>query len=596
MTAISNIEDYALIGDSRTAALVSKAGSIDWLCLPQFDSPSCFNRLLDHWRGGHFTIAPLRPFSVRRSYRDTTAVLLTEFQTDEGIVRVTDCMPVLPEVKKSTRLFPFRSVLRYIEGLEGTVELDIVFKPRPDHGRLMPAFYLRGRAGYCVDLGNQLFQVATDLPLSMQPGALEGRTLVAAGTRHVLWFAYSEDAPAVYPLLSDAESAIEETIHVWNQWAEACSYDGPYRQSVIRSALTLKLLSFAPSGAIVAAPTTSLPEILGGNRNWDYRYCWLRDASYTAHVFSRIGYAAEATAFLRWLMHATTLTYPELNVVYDVYGEASLSQTDVESLEGYQGSHPVRTGNQAFAQFQLDVYGEVLDGVWACVKAGDDLDREMRQRVLRMAALVGSAWTLPDHGIWEIPHGRRHYVHSKVMAWVALDRAEQIVRKLGVQANIEPWQLAKTAIRRAVFEAGFSRGLGSFVQTFGSEEVDATALTFAGVGFIEPDDPRVASTIRAIRTRLGDGDLMYRYRGHDGLAGTEGAFLPCSFWLVEALEAIGQREEARQLFERLQKLANDVGLYSEEMNPVTGQMLGNFPQALTHLAHIAAALRLDHGR
>lgn len=596
MTAASHIEDYALIGDSRTAALVSKAGSIDWLCLPQFDSPSCFNRLLDHWRGGHFTIAPVRPFSVRRSYKDATAVLVTEFQTDEGIVRVTDCLPVLPEPEKSRSLFPFRSVLRYIEGLEGTVELSIVFKLRPDHGRLVPAFHLRSPGGYCVDLGNRLFQLMTDVSLSIQPGALEGRAVMGTGARHVLWFSYSEDAPAVYPLLSQAPSAIEQTVQVWRQWAGACDYDGPYRQSVIRSALTLKLLTFAPSGAIVAAPTTSLPEVIGGDRNWDYRYCWLRDASYTAHIFSRIGYAAEAAAFMRWLMHATALTYPELKVVYDVYGEASLSQVDLDSLEGYQGSQPVRLGNQAFAQFQLDVYGEVFDGIWACVKAGHDLDREMRRRILRMADLVSSTWTLPDHGIWEIPHGRRHYVHSKVMVWVALDRAEHIVRKLGIQADIEPWRLAKAAIRQTVLDAGFSPKLESFVQALGREEVDATALTFARLGFIESDDPRMASTIKAIRERLGAGDLMYRYRGHDGLAGTEGAFLPCSFWLVEALEGIGQRQEARQLFERLQKLANDVGLYSEEMDPMTGWMLGNFPQALTHLAHIGAALRLDHGR
>jgi GH15 family glucan-1,4-alpha-glucosidase len=504
-------------------------------------------------------------------------------------------MPVLPEVEKSRRLYPFRSMLRYIEGLEGMVELDIVFKPRPDHGRLVPAFHLRRRGGYCVDLGGRLLQLATDLSLSIRPGALEGRVLVGAGQRHALWLTYSEDAPAVYPLLSEAQSAIGETVDVWKQWADACSYDGPYRQSVIRSALTLKLLSFAPSGAIVAAPTTSLPEVIGGSRNWDYRYCWLRDASYTAHVFSRIGYSAEATAFIRWLMHATALTYPELKVVYDVYGESSLSQADVGSLEGYQESHPVRVGNQAVGQFQLDVYGEVLDGIWTCVEAGHDLDREMRQRLLRMADFVSSAWTLPDHGIWEIPHGRRHYINSKVMSWVALDRAEQIVHKLLMQANLEPWQFAKAAIRRTVFDAGYSQRLGSFLQSLGSEEVDATALMFVGLGFIEQDDPRMASTIRTIRARLGDGDLMYRYRGYDGLGGTEGAFLPCSFWLVEALAAIGQRQEARQLFERLQKFANDVGLYSEEMDPKTGRMLGNFPQALTHLAHIGAALRLDQG-
>jgi len=592
----SKIEDYALIGDSRTAALVSKSGSIDWLCLPQFDGPSCLNRLLDQWRGGHFTITPLRPYAVRRVYKDSTAVLVTEFQTDEGIVRLTDCMPVLSEVKKSTRLFPFRSVLRQIKGVEGSVELQIVFKPRPDHNRLTPAFQLRGRGCYCVDLGGRLLQLTTDLSLSLHAEDLEGRVRVGAGQRHALWLAYSEDAPAVYPLLSEAEPTIEETEDVWRKWADACSYHGPYRQSVLRSALTLKLLSFAPSGAIVAAPTTSLPEVIGGDRNWDYRYCWLRDASYTAQAFAHIGYPEEMGAFVRWMMHATALTYPALKVLYDVYGEASLSQVEVGSLEGYQGSQPVRVGNQAHTQLQLDVYGEVFDALWAYVEAGHDLDREMRRRLVRMADLVSSNWIFPDHGIWEIPQGRRHYVHSKVMCWVALDRAERIVRKLGIQANIEPWQHAKASIRRAVLEEGYSQHLGSFLQTLGGEELDATALTFVHTGFIESDDARVASTIQAVRKRLGHGDLMYRYRGHDGLAGDEGTFLPCSFWLVGALAAIGQRQEARALFERLQKLANDVGLYSEEMDPMSGRMLGNFPQALTHLAHIGAALRLDYGR
>jgi GH15 family glucan-1,4-alpha-glucosidase len=596
MLPIANIEDYALIGDSRTAALVSKAGSIDWLCLPQFDSPSVLNRLVDHWHGGHFTITPLRPFAVHRSYQDSTAVLVTEFQTDEGIVRVTDCMPVLSEAQKSAQLFPFRSVLRYIQGIEGTVELGIIFRPRPDDGRLIPTVHARGRAGYCIDLGSRLLQFATDLQLSVRRGELEGQVRIGAGKRHALWLAYSEDAPAVYPVLAEAESAIEETIKFWKRWAEPCSYHGPYRQSVLRSALTLKLLSFAPSGAIVAAPTTSLPEVIGGGRNWDYRYCWLRDASYTTQVFFRIGYPTEARAFVRWLMHATALTYPALKVLYDVYGETSLAQVVAEFLEGYRGSPPVRIGNQAHTQFQLDVYGEVLDGLWLHVQAGHELDREMQRRLIRMADLVSAQWTFPDHGIWEIPNGRRHYVHSKVMCWVSLDRAERIVQKLGMRADVQRWQQARESIKRTVLDAGYSNDLQSFVQTLGGTDVDATALTFVLTGFIQPDDARAVSTIQAVRTRLGRGDLMYRYRRNDGLAGDEGAFLPCSFWLVEALAMTGCREEAVQLFERLQKLANDVGLYSEEMDPSTGRMLGNFPQALTHLAHIGAALRLHHGR
>lgn len=593
---VPNIEDYAMIGDSRTAALVSKAGSIDWLCLPQFDSPSMLNRLVDHWHGGHFTITPVHPFSVRRSYESSTSVLMSEFKTDEGIVQVIDCMPVMSEEKQATRLFPFRSVLRYIHGIEGRVDLQVILKLRPDDGRVFPSFHVRSPLGYCADLGSCLLLLATDVTLSVDPGQLEGRVCVCAGQRRVLWLAYSEDAPAVYPILGEAEAAIKETVHVWKRWAEQCSYHGPYRESVLRSALTLKLLSFAPSGAIVAAPTTSLPEVIGGARNWDYRYCWLRDASYTAQIFFRIGYPAEGKAFLRWLLHATALTHPELKVLYDVYGETSLTQHDAKYLEGYQGSAPVRIGNQAHAQTQLDVYGEVLDGLCLYVEAGENLDKEARRRLIQMAEFVSARWTWPDHGIWEIPHKRRHYVHSKVMCWVALDRAERIVRRLGMQADVQRWQHARESIKRTVLDGGYSNALQSFVQTLGSADIDATALTFVQTGFIAPDDARFLSTIETVRGHLGRGDLVYRYRRNDGLSGDEGAFLPCSFWLVEALAMTGRKEEAVLLLERLQKRANDVGLYSEEMDPSMGTMLGNFPQALTHLAHIGAVLRVHHGR
>lgn len=593
---VSNIEDYAMIGDSRTAALVSTTGSIDWLCLPQFDSPSMLNRLVDHRHGGHFTVTPMHPFSVRRAYERSTSVLMTEFKTDEGIVQVIDCMPVMSEEKQATRLFPFRSVLRYIHGIEGRVDLRIMLKLRPDDGRVVPSFHVRRPLGYCADLGSSLLLLATDVTLSVTPEQLEGQVRVCAGERRVLWLTYSEDAPAVYPILEEAEAAIKETVHVWEQWAAQCRYHGPYRESVVRSALILKMLSFAPSGAIVAAPTTSLPEVIGGARNWDYRYCWLRDASYTAQIFFRIGYPAEGRAFLRWLLHATALTHPQLKVLYDVYGETSLKQHDAKHLEGYQGSAPVRIGNQAHAQFQLDLYGEVLDALCLYVEAGESLDKEARRRLIQMAEFVSARWTLPDHGIWEIPHERRHYVHSKVMCWVALDRAERIARRLGMQADVQRWRHAREAIKRTVLDGGYSNALQSFVQTLGSTDIDATALTFVQTGFIAPDDARFISTIETVRGRLGCGDLVYRYRGKDGLSGDEGAFLPCSFWLVEALAMTGRKEDAVLLLERLQKRANDVGLYSEEMDPSMGTMLGNFPQALTHLAHIGAVLRVHHGR
>jgi GH15 family glucan-1,4-alpha-glucosidase len=592
----SNIADYAVIGDCRTAALVSSQGSIDWLCWPQFDSPSFLNRLLDYDRGGHFTIMPTGRFSVCRTYKDSAAVLVTEFHTNDGKVRVTDLMPVLSETRKRTCLFPFRSVLRWVEGIEGSVELQVVLKPRPDNGRIVPSFHARGASGYVADLRRGLLYLATDLRLEIKNGELEARTAVKAGQHHVCWLTYSEDAPAVYPVMVQAPAALEETCHYWRNWAEACTYQGPYRDAVLRSALTLKQLSFAPSGAIVAAPTTSLPEVIGGVRNWDYRYCWLRDASYTAQAFLRIGFHEEALAFMRWLLHATALTYPGLQVMYDVYGEAALAEEDLNFLDGYQGSRPVRVGNQAHEQFQLDIYGELLDAVLVYVEAGNDLDREMRHRLVKIADLVSLQWARPDHGIWEVRGEPRQYVHSKVMCWVALDRAERIARRLGILADVQAWGEARAAIRRTVLQNGYSSQLQSFVQTLDGTNVDATSLTFAPTGFIEPNDPRFESTIATVRTILGRGDLLYRYRDGDALSGEEGAFLPCSFWLVEALAIAGQWQTADALFERLQKFANDVGLYSEETEPSDGSMLGNFPQALTHLAHIGAALRLNQIR
>lgn len=589
-----DIADYAVIGDARSAALVSCHGSIDWLCLPRFDSPSLFNRLLDARRGGYFTISPSRPTTSRRWYEDQTAVLVTEFQTETGCVQLKDFVPALTEAEKATRPLPLWSLVRQVEGLEGTMELDVVFSPRPSHGRVVPQLHRRNGAGYFADLGSQLLHLATDAQLEIRRGEAAGRVTARAGELHTFWFAFSVDAPAVYPPLPEAAGLLQQTLKFWRHWTNRCRYQGPYRKEILRSAITLKLLSFAPSGAIVAAPTTSLPEVIGGVRNWDYRYCWLRDAAYTARVFSLLGYQEEASAFILWLLHATTLTYPALQVLYDLCGEASIPQRDLQTLEGYRASSPVRVGNQAYRQFQLDVYGEVLDAVLVAVEAGFQLDREMRRRLVRMADLVSRQWMQPDHGIWEIPGRRQHYVHSKVLCWVALDRAIKLSPRLGLAVSPERWEQAAAAIRETVLAAGFSHATGSFVQRIGDEALDATGLTFAAVGFLDPKDKRFGSTIESIRTGLSAGDLVYRYQADDGLPGKEGAFLACSFWLVEALALQERRAEAETMFQRLQRRANDVGLYSEEVDPLTGGCLGNFPQALSHLAHVAAALRLSH--
>jgi GH15 family glucan-1,4-alpha-glucosidase len=591
----AKISDYAIVGDSRTAALISANGSIDWLCLPRFDSPSVFNRLLDPWQGGHFTIAPTGVFSSHRYYHNSTAELVTEFRTSEGKIRLSDFMPVTSERQKRCRSLPLSAMLRVIEGMEGTVELDILFKPRPDDARFIPHFHRRGSAGYFADLGNRLLHLDTDLELGLGEGSLQARASVSVGQRHIFWLAYSEDAPAVYPRLSQWQEALEETSRFWMTWTQGCKYDGPYRDTVIRSALTLKLLSYAPSGAIVAAPTTSLPEVIGGVRNWDYRYCWLRDASFTADTFFRLGYSDEATAFAQWMMHSTTLTHPELKVLYTVYGELACEERQLSHLTGYLNSQPVRTGNDAQGQYQLDIYGEVLNGFLTYVKAGAPVDREMRRLIVKIGDYVATCWSLPDHGIWEIRPHRRYYVYSKVMCWVALDRAQQILTALHVSKDFSWWVRAQEAIRESVFRYGFSQTQQCFVQRFGAEDLDASALLFAQIGFLDPKDPLFVSTVRVLQEKLSHGELIYRYQAPDSLPGREGAFLVCSFWLVEALFAIGERKEAEALYEGLLRRANDVGLYSEEQDPSTGEFLGNFPLALTHLGHIRAAFAFSHG-
>ncbi len=595
LQTIPKISDYALIGDSRCAALISNTGSIDWLCLPRFDSPSIFNRLLDSLRGGYFAIRPTSGYSTCRRYIDDTNLLITEFATRNGLVRMTDFMPALTEVEKREIMVPFRSILRIVEGIEGNVEMEAQCFPRPNDGQLIHQFKRRGQEGYFAGIDGGLFHLASDLPLEMTREGLSGRWTIRSGERSVFWLAYARDAPAVYPRLDDrVEDVKERSIRYWRAWAGHCNYRGPYRDAVVRSALVLKLLSFAPSNAVVAAPTTLLPEAIGYNRNWDYRYCWLRDASFTAQIFFRLGFQEEAAGFVQWLMHATRLTHPALKVVYDVYGRLGKPQREVAYLEGYRGSRPVHVGNNAEAQYQLDIYGEVMDALWLYTQNGCDLDRDMQKNFCKMADYVADNWSYPDHGIWEIPGPRRHYVHSKVLCWTALDRASQIAQKLGIQSNRRRWEQVGREIREIILREGFHPTLGSFTQTLGGSALDATAFIFPLVGFIDPKDRRLSWTIDTLEKELALEDLVYRYRIDDGLEGEEGTFLACAFWRVEALCMLGRRAEAVALFERLNRRANEVGLYSEEVRE-DGLFLGNFPQALSHLSHIGAALRLaDH--
>jgi GH15 family glucan-1,4-alpha-glucosidase len=600
------IADYALIGCTRSAALISRAGSIDWLAWPRFDAPSIFARLLDWSRGGHFSIAPAAASRVSRRYVDDTNVLETTFETDGGAVKLVDLMPVLSEEQKRTRLTPFRQLLRRVECLRGEVPVEVVYAPRPDYARVEPRFDRRGDSIVC-EWGAHVLNLRSDVewtmvgqaeacphsghmqPDSVGTGFSLSRFTLRAGESRTFALGFDDHTPSVLPRLDAAQ--IEETVAFWRQWASQLDYRGPYRDLVMRSALVLKLLAYAPSGGIVAAPTTSLPEAIGGLRNWDYRYCWLRDASFTVSALYDCGFPREGASFLDWLLYSTRLTQPKLQVLYDVFGESKIPERELPHLEGYRGSKPVRVGNDAADQFQLDVYGEVLSAIDEAVQRGEPVLRDIRRTIRRIADVVVKRWREPDSGIWEKRGGLHQHVHGKVMAWLALDCAESL--------GVEGLRAEKDAIHALVMSRGFDARRNTFVDVLDGSDVDASLLYIARVGFIDPADPRMLGTIDAIRARLGHGELIYRYdtrTGVDGLPPGEGAFLPCSFWLAEALALAGKRDEARDVFERTAAHANDVGLLSEEIDVATGELLGNFPQALTHIGLLNAALGLNAAR
>jgi len=573
----SPISDYAIIGDTRSAALISRDGSIDWLCWPRFDSPSVFARLLDP-NGGHFSICPEGAFEAKRRYIDATNVLETTFTTATGVARLVDLMPVMSEEEKLHRLTPFRELLRRIEVVEGEVTIVVDYAPRPDYARAKPRFEQRGDCLYCVDRAD-VFILRTD--------ATESRFTLRAGERRDFALSFDSHSPAVHPHIGDeATHAIARSLAFWREWSSHCEYDGPYRDAVQRSALVLKLLTYAPSGAIVASPTTSLPESLGGPRNWDYRYCWLRDAAFTVAALDDLGFTIEGGAFVSWLLYATRLTHPSLQILYDVFGESQVPERTLDHLVGYANSRPVRIGNAARDQFQLDVYGEVLGAVDEHLSRGERIESDVKKVVSRLARTVVKRWREPDSGIWEKRNGLQQHVHAKVMAWAALDCAIRLTGDESLRAT-------QDEIRALVLEHGFDAQRNSFVATLDDHELDASLLSLSRVSFLPGDDPRILGTIDAIRRELGHDELVYRYKSDDGLEGGEGAFLACSFWLVEALVHAGRIDEACDVFEKLLRRANDVGLYSEEIDIATGAFLGNFPQALTHIGLVNAALCLN---
>lgn len=587
--AFAPIRDYAVIGDGRTIALVAGDGSIDWLCLPSLDSGSVFAALLDLERGGAFELAPSVPYRAERRYVPGTNVLETTFRTDGGAVRVTDAL-TLPDA----RLGPFRELARRIEGLAGRVPMRWRVEPRFDYARAATRIQARQPFPVAFSRGEALGVCAWDAGAwRCDADAVVGEFEAREGRPALLTVGAAHGEPLIFPARAEVEARLDATEAFWRRWSSELTYEGAWRDAVVRSALTLKLLVFAPSGAIAAAATTSLPETIGGDRNWDYRFSWLRDASFTLEALLQLGRHSEATSFFWWFMHATRLTHPRLRPLYRLDGGAYAPEVTLP-LAGYRDSKPVRIGNAAAGQLQLDTFGDLLDTAFRYASRGFPIDRDTGKELADLADFVCTAWREPDRGIWEVRMAPRHFTHSKAMCSIALDRAIRLAEAGVLPARrLAGWRREAARIRAFVDERCWSEAKQTYVRFAGGEEVDASLLLLPILEYRPASDPRMTSTIEAVRRELSHGPLVYRYRGEDGLRGGEGVFLCCSFWLVEALALAGRRGEAGELMQALLGLANDVGLYAEEMNPETHEFLGNFPQGLVHLALISAAAAFD---
>jgi GH15 family glucan-1,4-alpha-glucosidase len=583
------IGDYAAIGDGRTAALVARDGSIDWLCLPDLDSPSVFAAVLDAERGGRFALQPDAPADVDRRYVADTNVLETTFTTATGVVRVTDALS-LPGV---AGLGPTRELARRVDGVAGRVAMRWSVTPAFGYGSVRPRLEHRGRIPVAVAGRDAIAVCSWDAgEARIGDGEISGRFVAQAGASALIALCAAHQEPLVLPPRADVEARLQHTAEYWRAWAADRRYHGPWRDAVIRSALALKLLCHSPSGAIAAAATASLPEEIGGERNWDYRFCWVRDSAFTLEALLQLGCPSEADAFFWWLLHASQLTRPRLQVLYRLDGAEHAPERTL-ALDGYRGSRPVRIGNAAAGQTQLDIYGDVLQTALIYVRAGGRLDRETGRRLAGMADLVCRIWREPDSGIWEVRSEPRHFTHSKMMCWVALDRALALADSGQLPTDrAAVWRAEALAVREFIETRCWSPALNSYTRDADSEELDASLLLGVLLGYDALDAGRLTATVNAIQLGLAHGPLVHRYSGEDGLRGGEGAFLCCSFWLADALARTGRVGDATDLMEQLIELAGDAGLYAEELDPDSGELLGNTPQGLVHLALINAAVSI----
>jgi GH15 family glucan-1,4-alpha-glucosidase len=577
------LEDYGLIGDMESAALVGRNGAVDWLCLPRFDSASCFSALLGDKRHGRWLVAPAgEPRATSRRYRSGTLVLETDFETADGAVRVIDFMP--RRVQGPPRL------MRIVEGVRGRVPMRMELSLRPDYASVEPWVELASD-GVTATAGPDAFRLSTLLPLQVENGTVTAEFTAVEGARERLtlsWHLSYEETPPV----EDADSALARTEAWWRDWSGRCSYQGAYRNEVLASLIALKAMASETTGALIAAPTTSLPEEIGGVRNWDYRYCWLRDSVLALEALLAAGYTDEALAFRDFLLRVGTGDPAAAQIMYGVGGERRLTEFELDQLPGYEGSRPVRVGNAASEQFQLDVYGEVAAVMFIGAELLGRVEPRLWPRWRAIVEHVETVWRQPDDGIWEARGPQRHYTHSKVMAWVVFDRAVRIAERFDLEAPVDRWREIREEIHGEVCERGYDPERSTFTQYYGSRELDASVLNIPLVGFLPGTDDRVTGTIDAVWRELGRDGFVSRYstaETDDGLPGDEGQFLACSFWLVSALAQNGRVAEARALFERLVGLSNDLGLLAEEYDVARGRQVGNFPQAFSHLTLILAA-------
>jgi GH15 family glucan-1,4-alpha-glucosidase len=606
------ISDYGIIGDCHSAGLISRHCSVDWLCFPRFDSPSVFARILDFKEGGHFAVTPSVKFDVTQKYVQDTAILESIFDCETGSLSIRNFMPIYEKkdgglTKRSygidESIVTHHRLAVTILGLKGKVAVRSTFTPRFNYSALKPSMKLEGKDGL-IAYGKEETLALTHLGSSEEAGegswriceyAADHNFILNENDRHDIVLTYSQSCRRRSERLTRAaiDHELRRTHTFWKKWVEICKYKGEYRSQVVRSLITLKLLTYAPTGAIIAAPTTSLPESIGGVRNWDYRYCWLRDASFTIMAFMRLGYIEEAEGLMYWLVERVKARKRGLKILETVDGKQTIREEELDWLAGYENSRPVRIGNAAVEQTQLDVFGEVTNAFYHYVKNRGKTPSELWQLMFELVDHVAEHWSDTDRGIWEPRTRSRHYVYSKAMCWLTLYRGVQLATIIGKQDCVERWSKIKDIVKSDVLEKGFNKQIGAFTQSYSSDELDASVLRLPMIGFIDARNVKMLSTISAIEKALSMNSLLYRYRTHDGVGGDEGCFLIATFWFIDNLIRIGKVEEAKKRFDELTKYANHLGLLSEEIDPRSHELLGNFPQAFTHIGLINSALDIE---